>query len=83
VKARCSIGKFLAEAPDEEAAAVIAAVESQVQYQAISTAMKGFDVRIPAYTLSRHFRGICSCDTVPGPTPQASTLTEALTTLRG
>ena len=82
MKPSCTVGKFLSEAPDEEAKAVLSAIESRVPYQHVSNALRSFGVKITAFTLSRHFRGICACDESPAQ-PQASTLVEALTALRG
>lgn len=82
MKASCTVGKYLATAPQDDAEALIKALEADAPLQRISESLHSFGVPLSAYTLSRHKRRICRCDSSPTP-PPAGTLREALNGLRG
>jgi hypothetical protein len=82
MKASCTVGKYLETAPKEDAEALVAALDADATLQRISESLHSFGVTLSAYTLSRHKRGICRCDSSPTP-PPAGTLSEALNGLRG
>ena len=63
VSARCSMGKALADMPDDLRKQVQAALDdSSLEGTAISKALAARDIKVGSGALQRHRRKVCSCE---------------------
>lgn len=58
---RCGVVKVFATLDKVDAAALQQALESSAPHAFIAEALAAIGVKVPAQTLSRHRRGLCSC----------------------
>jgi hypothetical protein len=59
---RCTVGQLLKKLDDEDAAALRAAIDSDMLLEHIAAAIRLTGVQMSAMTVSRHRRGLCLCD---------------------